>query len=81
MIPFVDLRAQYREIQQEVEQAVTRVLADAAYVLGSEVEGFESEFASGLQRVDQVMNELRASGGVDIARLVLANRQIARLLT
>lgn len=42
---------------------------------------FESEFASGLQRVDQVMNELRASGGVDIARLVLANRQIARLLT
>jgi dTDP-4-amino-4,6-dideoxygalactose transaminase len=45
VIPFVDLRAQYREIQEEVEEAVARVLADAAYVLGSEVESFESEFA------------------------------------
>jgi len=45
LIPFVDLRAQYREIQEEAEEAVTRVLADAAYVLGSEVEQFESEFA------------------------------------
>jgi dTDP-4-amino-4,6-dideoxygalactose transaminase len=45
VIPFIDLRAQYREIQDEVEEAVARVLADAAYVLGSEVERFESEFA------------------------------------
>jgi dTDP-4-amino-4,6-dideoxygalactose transaminase len=45
VIPFVDLRAQYREIQEEVEEAVARVLVDAAYVLGSEVESFESEFA------------------------------------
>jgi len=45
VIPFVDLRAQYREIQEEVTEAVGRVLADAAYVLGSEVESFESEFA------------------------------------
>jgi dTDP-4-amino-4,6-dideoxygalactose transaminase len=45
VIPYLDLRAQYREIQEEVQQAVTRVLADAAYVLGSEVESFESEFA------------------------------------
>jgi dTDP-4-amino-4,6-dideoxygalactose transaminase len=45
VIPLVDLRAQYREIQEEVKEAVARVLADAAYVLGSEVERFESEFA------------------------------------
>jgi dTDP-4-amino-4,6-dideoxygalactose transaminase len=45
VIPFIDLRAQYREIQEEVQEAVARVLADAAYVLGSEVEAFESEFA------------------------------------
>jgi dTDP-4-amino-4,6-dideoxygalactose transaminase len=45
VIPFVDLRAQYREIQEEAMEAVARVLADAAYVLGSEVERFESEFA------------------------------------
>ncbi|GAG23545.1 unnamed protein product, partial [marine sediment metagenome] len=45
MIPFVDLRAQYREIQEEVTEAVARVLENASYVLGSEVESFESEFA------------------------------------
>jgi len=45
VIPFVDLRAQYREIQEEVTEAVARVLANASYVLGSEVESFESEFA------------------------------------
>jgi dTDP-4-amino-4,6-dideoxygalactose transaminase len=45
VIPYVDLRAQYREIQEEVQEAVARVLADAAYVLGAEVESFESEFA------------------------------------
>jgi len=45
VIPFLDLRTQYREIQDEVQEAVARVLADAAYVLGSEVEHFESEFA------------------------------------
>jgi dTDP-4-amino-4,6-dideoxygalactose transaminase len=45
VIPFVDLRAQYREIQEEVTEAVARVLENASYVLGSEVESFESEFA------------------------------------
>ncbi|MDF1721874.1 MAG: NAD-glutamate dehydrogenase [Minwuia sp.] len=44
------------------------------------LQNLETSAEAGLQRVDQVMNELRASGGVDIARLVLANRQIARLL-
>ena len=46
MIPFIDLRAQYREIQDEVKDAVARVLEEGAYVLGSEVESFESEFAA-----------------------------------
>jgi dTDP-4-amino-4,6-dideoxygalactose transaminase len=45
VIPFVDLRAQYREIQKEITDAVARVLEEGAYVLGSEVEHFESEFA------------------------------------
>jgi dTDP-4-amino-4,6-dideoxygalactose transaminase len=46
VIPFIDLRAQYREIQDEVKDAVARVLEEGAYVLGSEVESFESEFAA-----------------------------------
>lgn len=45
MIPYLDLKAQYRSIRDEVEPAVTRVLESAQYVLGPEVESFEREFA------------------------------------
>ena len=46
MIPFVDLKAQYRAIQPEIEQAVARVLESAQFVLGPEVAAFEAEFAA-----------------------------------
>ena len=45
MVPFVDLKAQYREIRAEVEEAVLRVMASAQWVLGPEVEAFEEEFS------------------------------------
>lgn len=46
MIPFLDLKAQYRSIQSEVEPAVRRVLESAQYILGPEVKAFEEEFAA-----------------------------------
>ena len=46
MIPFVDLKAQYRTIRDEVEPAVLAVLEGGQYVLGGEVEAFEREFAA-----------------------------------
>jgi dTDP-4-amino-4,6-dideoxygalactose transaminase len=46
MIPFVDLRAQYLAIRDELTAAVTGVLESGQYVLGPEVEAFEQEFAS-----------------------------------
>ncbi|HEX5706298.1 MAG TPA: DegT/DnrJ/EryC1/StrS family aminotransferase [Pyrinomonadaceae bacterium] len=46
MIPFVDLKAQYRSIKEEVGEAVARVLESAQFVLGPEVEAFEEEFAA-----------------------------------
>ena len=46
MIPFLDLKAQYASIKDEVDEAVLRVLASAQYVLGEEVEAFEREFAA-----------------------------------
>jgi dTDP-4-amino-4,6-dideoxygalactose transaminase len=46
MIPFLDLKAQYEGIRTELEPAVLRVLASGQYVLGSEVEAFEREFAA-----------------------------------
>jgi dTDP-4-amino-4,6-dideoxygalactose transaminase len=45
MIPYCDLRAQYRSIKPEIDQAVLRVLESAEFVLGSEVEAFEEDFA------------------------------------
>lgn len=45
MIPFVDLKAQYRSIKSEIDAAVLGVLDSAQFVLGQEVEAFEKEFA------------------------------------
>lgn len=46
MVPFVDLKAQYRAIEREIVPAVTRVLESASFVLGEEVRLFEQEFAT-----------------------------------
>jgi dTDP-4-amino-4,6-dideoxygalactose transaminase len=45
-VPFVDLKAQHRQLSSELHQAFTRVLENASFVLGPEVEGFEKAFAS-----------------------------------
>src|SRR5690242_8677597 len=46
MIPFVDLKTQYRNIKREIDGAVLSVLDSAQFVLGSEVAAFEDEFAA-----------------------------------
>jgi dTDP-4-amino-4,6-dideoxygalactose transaminase len=46
MIPFVDLKSQYRSIRKEIDEAVARVLESGQYVLGTEVAAFEEEFAA-----------------------------------
>ena len=45
MIPFLDLKAQYQNIRNEVRAAVDAVLESGQFVLGKEVESFEAEFA------------------------------------
>lgn len=44
-LQFLDLRLQYEEIQEEIMQAVTRVLETQRFVLGPEVEQLEVEIA------------------------------------
>jgi len=46
MIPFVDLKAQYASIKDEVNAAIAGVLESCQFTLGSEVAAFESEFAA-----------------------------------
>jgi dTDP-4-amino-4,6-dideoxygalactose transaminase len=46
MIPFVDLKAQYRSIKPEITAAIEAVLESTHFVLGPQVAGFEQEFAA-----------------------------------
>ena len=46
MIPFVDLKAQYASIKDEVNAAIQGVLDSCQFTLGSEVAKFEEEFAA-----------------------------------
>lgn len=46
MIPLADLRAQYLSIKEEIDAAIAGVIESCQFVLGDEVEAFESEFAA-----------------------------------
>ena len=45
-IPFLNLHSSYLELKSEIDSAVARVLDSGCYILGPEVEDFESEFAN-----------------------------------
>jgi dTDP-4-amino-4,6-dideoxygalactose transaminase len=45
-VPFLDLGAAYRELQQDIEQAALAALRSGWYIGGPEVEAFEAEFAA-----------------------------------
>jgi UDP-2-acetamido-2-deoxy-ribo-hexuluronate aminotransferase len=45
MIPFVDLKSQYQQIQEEVEAAVLSVLRGGQYIMGPEVRELEARLA------------------------------------
>jgi len=44
-VPFLDLKAQYREISDEVHVALERVMENSDFVLGPSVRDFEARFA------------------------------------
>ena len=44
-IPFVDLKWQYRQLKDEIDTAIARVIDNCSFILGPEVESFEKEFA------------------------------------
>ena len=44
-VPLLDLQKQYAAIRTEIDEAIARVVASQRFVLGSEVESFETEMA------------------------------------
>ena len=45
MIPFVDLKAQYDSIKDEIDNAIQNVLNTTSFIMGEELKKFEEEFA------------------------------------
>lgn len=66
-IPLVDLRAQYRSIRSEIDEAMARVIERTAFVQGEEVEAFEAEFA----RYCGVPHAVACGNGTDALELAL----------
>ncbi len=60
-IPFLDLKAQYNSIQEEIDQKILEVVSSQKFVLGSEVEALEQEIAA----YSQTANAVGVSSGSD----------------
>ena len=44
-IPFVDLKAQYKSIKSEIDDAIQNVINETAFIKGKYVKKFEDEYA------------------------------------
>lgn len=66
-VPFLDLKAQYTSIKDDVDQAVLTVMNNCNFILGREVEEFETQFAHFLN----VEHAIGVSSGLDALRLAL----------
>lgn len=67
IVPFVDLKAQYQTIRDEVRTAIDNVLESTQFILGDAVERFEGEFATYLG----VKHAIGVGSGLDALRFAL----------
>lgn len=68
MIPMVNLKAQYAEIKDEIEQGLAETIANCSFILGPNVQGFEQEAAEYLG----VKHAIGVASGTDALHLALA---------
>lgn len=90
-IPFVDLKAQYRTIETDINEAITGVLQRADFVLGQAVSEFEAEFAdycqaayavgvdSGYSALELILRAYEIGTGDEV--ITAANTFVATALT
>lgn len=67
MIPMVNLKAQYAEIREEVEQGLAETIAQCSFILGPNVRAFEQECADYLG----VKHAIGVASGTDALHLAL----------
>lgn len=89
-IPFLDLKSPYLELKDEIDEAYRRVMLSGWYILGSEVEAFEREFAdycgvkhcigvgNGLEALHLILRAMNIGSGEEV--IVPANTYIATWL-
>ena len=66
-VPFLDLKAQYKSIKDEVNPAIQKILDNSSYILGEAVFNFEKAFAE----AHNVKHCIGVSSGTDGNHLVL----------
>lgn len=67
-VPFVDLKAQYSSIKSEIDEAISRVVSETAFVAGKYAAAFESEFAEYIGAAECVA----VANGTDAIEIALA---------
>lgn len=89
-VPFLDLKAPYLELKEELDAAYLRVMESGWYILGQEVEAFEAEFATycqtkycisvgnGLEALHLILRAMEIGAGDEV--IVPANTYIASWL-
>jgi dTDP-4-amino-4,6-dideoxygalactose transaminase len=65
MIPFVDLKAQYRLIESEINVGINNVITNCNFILGKEVHDFEKAFA----KFVGAKHAIGVSSGLDALRI------------
>jgi len=71
-VPFLDLKAQYRELHEQLDAAYRRVAESGRFILGPEVENFESEFAA----YCEAKHCVGVGNGLDALHLILRAAEI-----
>ncbi|MGQ9669947.1 MAG: DegT/DnrJ/EryC1/StrS family aminotransferase [Desulfosoma sp.] len=66
-VPFLDLKAAYHELQPALDAAYRRVMLSGRYILGAELQTFESEFAA----YCGVRHCIGTGNGLDALHLIL----------
>jgi dTDP-4-amino-4,6-dideoxygalactose transaminase len=67
-VPFADLHLQYQNIKAEIDGAIAAVIRDSAFIRGSHVDVFESEFA----RAADIKHCVSCANGTDALYLAMA---------
>lgn len=73
-IPFVDLRAQYESIKEEIREAINEVIESSAFIGGSYLKQFETNFA----RFCEVDNCIGVGNGTDAIFIALKSLGIGQ---